>query len=423
MLITLSQLALLICCLFQIIGLYLLFGRQFHKIVKHRSVAGISKMFIIFGNVQYLCIFTNSIVYYTQAIKDCAYTPAVLCVNFTLGFYQIMSGYLLNVIFAVVYLVYVGRDQKKKQLLRRASSDVIDHRSTSRDDVDHHSGGRLDHNSNHQGYTSNHQGYTSNHQGYNSNHQGYTSNHQGYNSNHQGYTSNPDSSNNKTLGQHLTIANIRRASINAMLQTTSPLKPVTPMIEEYTGFKVVNPYPLYFIVLMLVNVTVLTITLMLSSIDNWNGYHYISKFADTLSYVSMVAILIQYLPQFLVLYKTKNSSNFTILTYLMLSIGNAVTFIYLLMQGVVNFTTWLPFIFESSVQLTLSLQIAYYDYAYSRVVEYREKKLALRSNQSEQTTTAAHSTNIVISVTDMSGEHTDAIPDTPLSEFSTVVYL
>ena len=402
MLITLSQLALLICCLFQIIGLYLLFGRQFHKIVKHRSVAGISKMFIIFGNVQYLCIFTNSIVYYTQAIKDCAYTPAVLCVNFTLGFYQIMSGYLLNVIFAVVYLVYVGRDQKKKQLLRRASSDVIDHRSTSRDDVDHHSGGRLDHNSNHQGYTSNHQGY---------------------NSNHQGYTSNPDSSNNKTLGQHLTIANIRRASINAMLQTTSPLKPVTPMIEEYTGFKVVNPYPLYFIVLMLVNVTVLTITLMLSSIDNWNGYHYISKFADTLSYVSMVAILIQYLPQFLVLYKTKNSSNFTILTYLMLSIGNAVTFIYLLMQGVVNFTTWLPFIFESSVQLTLSLQIAYYDYAYSRVVEYREKKLALRSNQSEQTTTAAHSTNIVISVTDMSGEHTDAIPDTPLSEFSTVVYL
>lgn len=320
MILTAGQIALMTICSAQILGIYIVFAMQFRKIIKNRNVAGISQIFVIFGNFQYICIFANAVIYYLAAFRACGSEAAVLCINDTLGFYQLLSGYLINVVFTVIYLVYRKVDQDN-HLLPVSNSAVVDNSAVI--NSSHKEVMVIVNDGNVVGTSSGSRWWSA-----------------------------------TTAVTNAVTNAVTTAVTNAI---TDPLiKPL--QIETKLG----NAYPLHFIVIMLVNVGILTVVIALISMDNWTGYPYMTKIADMFGYISVAAILTQYLPQLYNLYRSKDASNLTLLTYLLPGGGCLITFLYLRFQGIVGFTTWLPYLVEGCVQLTLALQIIYYDKLYRR---------------------------------------------------------
>jgi len=310
MILTLSQIALMFTCLMQIIILFVLFGFQFYKIVKNRSVVGISKVFIIIGNVQYMFLFCNGIVYYTPQFILCPTVATVLCFNNTLGFYQLLSGYMCNIFFSILYLIY------NKHFVHSDDESINEQQDINQNGNQSRRGSvAIDY--------------------------------------------------NKEM-------RVRRRSVELALALKSPLQPLSPVMNKYVNVEVRGIYPLYFILLILINVFFVTLTLIYDSSSNWTGYLSTKLYADILGYISSSMVLVQYIPQYYTLYKVKDAKNISVITYLMLSIGNSVTFIYLLYLGVVNFTTWLPYLTECVVQFLFVLQILYYDRLYPRIHPKRE---------------------------------------------------
>jgi uncharacterized protein with PQ loop repeat len=357
MLLTLSQIALLFTGLLQVIIAYVLYGLQFYKIYKNKSVTGISKLFIIFGNIQIITIVCNALIFYFSTLTVlCPQNPFIVCLNDTLGLYQFISSYICNLTFNILYLYYFryrNKDQDQNQ----------DQNSKDDDNDDNEVGsGKV---------TINNSVDVSNNR---------TENNR-VDNNKLSVNDKVDidklsvndkvdigklSVNNVDVEKQQVPNNIRRSSVTLMLTLTSPLQKVTPVIEKYTSIKVHGDYNLYFIIVVIFDITLITATLVFISSDNWTGYLGLTTFAAVLGYASTICVLIQYIPQFYTLYKTKNSKNLNVVTYLTLAIGNTVTFIYLLYQQAANYTTWLPYLIEAAVQLILSAQIIYYSKIYLR---------------------------------------------------------
>jgi len=127
-------------------------------------------------------------------------------------------------------------------------------------------------------------------------------------------------------------------------------------------------YKICFIFSLFFNFSLIAVTIGLISINDWTGYDLpeVIIYAEVLGYLCAFFVIMQYIPLIYQLYKNKRPGILSPVTYIFLSIGNIISFIFLFSQQNSHFTTWLPYIICFSLQFTIYLQIIYYKYKNKR---------------------------------------------------------
>lgn len=105
------------------------------------------------------------------------------------------------------------------------------------------------------------------------------------------------------------------------------------------------------------------LTVGLLSVDDWNGYNEnaIIMFARTIGVIGTISVVLQYFPQIKRLYINKNPGTVSKVTYILLAIGNLISFFYLIMESASDFTTWTPYLLSFMLQMVIFSQIIYYE--------------------------------------------------------------
>jgi len=245
-----SLLAMGLCYLTSIFATYMF---QFVKHIRNKSVDGINPHFMLIGNISSVCSFINSLIFYFSVIHECFEIDLILCLNKSLGLYQIGSQYLC---YLILYLIYA--------ILYRIPVHIMDSETAL------------------------------------------------------------------FLAPH--------------------------QIKRKRGFII-----LYYFLAMLGNIVLLTITLILLSKNNWHGDQELINYARVFGIIATVAVVLQYLPQIRELYMKKNAKNLSVVTYILLAVGNFISFFYLTMQEASDVTTWISYLVCMLVQCTMIMQIIHYE--------------------------------------------------------------
>jgi len=113
---------------------------------------------------------------------------------------------------------------------------------------------------------------------------------------------------------------------------------------------------------LLVNAGLASLTVGLLSLNNWHGYEEdtVIAYGRTLGILSVIAVGMQYGPQMIKLYETKEPGSISAVTYLLLTTGNFISFFYLIMQDSADVTTWLPYLFSFCCQAVIVVQVVWY---------------------------------------------------------------
>ena len=121
---------------------------------------------------------------------------------------------------------------------------------------------------------------------------------------------------------------------------------------------------LLFLLNQLLNLLFIGITIGILSINNWNSYKYdeIIIYARVMGYISMIFVLLQYLPQIYKLYKTQSHGSLSPITLIFLALGNFISFLYLILEGVSDYTTWLSYLMCFICICIVLIQIFIYKY-------------------------------------------------------------
>ena len=127
-----------------------------------------------------------------------------------------------------------------------------------------------------------------------------------------------------------------------------------------------------FVISILMDAVLIIMIISMLSIDDWTGNNNIMtiKFARALGYFSVVAVSLQYLPQIYTIYRLKKNGSLSLITLILLMIGNIFCVGYFIYQGVSDYTTWLSFAVCGFLLLVLVIEILYYRFT---VTEHSEQ--------------------------------------------------
>lgn len=141
--------------------------------------------------------------------------------------------------------------------------------------------------------------------------------------------------------------------------------PSEPLLPQLSGRK--RHLPL-FVVSLTVDILLIMVTIIILQRNAWTGDDDVGYiYARTLGLISTMAVIGQYTPQIFKLYQIKHPRTLSIITYILLSVGNFVSFFYLVMQDASDFTTWMPYAISLLLQVILVAQIVYYNHRTERL--------------------------------------------------------
>jgi len=321
-----DQLFLLIFGFVYLSMIFITYMFQYFSILKNKNVDGISHRTMIIGNISSICTLINSLIFFFSLFKKCYDIGYINCINSSLGLYQIICQFICYIILYILFSIYYISPQEigDNTMINYNNMDDLHQPITQESTF-----------SKYYSHMINISFYGCFKQKVNNERNSQTLNSEDLESNIQ-----YDSGENGVSSSH--IINKKR---------------------------IIRVGVLSFLVSIILDSILLSITISLLSTNNWNGNLNLSiiNYAKAMGIIGTISVVIQYLPQIQRLYINKNPGAVSKITYTMLSIGNIICFAYLFSEPASDITTWISYVMAFILQFCIVGQIIYYEIRLKRL--------------------------------------------------------